>query len=391
MKIRSQKLTSIRSPWWRQSIPLLALLLIPQSAFAQATHQASQQAADSTSETTTAATNRNVTLISTSDSHYVIPAHENQERNPANRQTMEAINKITDVRWPQSLGGDLIEAPRGVLLLGDVIDDGDKMVDGQNASQQQFDLFLSDFGFDGTDGVLKYPVFETWGNHDGPPIGTEKHGFSFQKHLKERNARRLQAGMVKSLSDNGLHCSWDWDDVHFVALGIYPADKQNENVRYNRNWHDPQGALSFLRKDLAEQVGDSGRPVICMAHCGMDTDWWNHEDWTNFYNVVIPYNLAAYVYGHSGTGIRQWAPENGMKPILCINDGQTENGFFVIQLRGDQMRYGFYGKQWINKTDADGKNIMIHGRHVRKFSGQWAWRFTGTTDLKPVTAKIEVE
>ena len=32
--------------------------------------------------------------------------------------------------------------------------------------------FAADFGLDGTDGLLKFPAFEGWGNHDGPPEPT---------------------------------------------------------------------------------------------------------------------------------------------------------------------------------------------------------------------------
>ncbi len=59
--------------------------------------------------------------------------------------------------------------------------------------------------------------------------------------IPNRN-RREEAleGINKSenLSDNGLHYSWDWDDVHFVVLGIYPADVQNPKIRYNPVWHE---------------------------------------------------------------------------------------------------------------------------------------------------------
>jgi len=30
-------------------------------------------------------------------------------------------------------------------------------------------------------------------------------------------------------------------------------------------------------------VADSGRPVIVMAHCGFDADWWIAEDLAAFY------------------------------------------------------------------------------------------------------------
>lgn len=310
---------------------------------------------------------RNVTWLATSDAHY--DAYENEDRNERNRATIEEMNAIHTRTWPEPLGGDPIGKPRGVLCLGDCIDDGDRLFDGKQQTEKQYEYFLHDFGFDGTDGLLKYPVFEGWGNHDGPPIGEERHGFSFQAHLKARNQQRLAQRLVDHLSDNELHYSWDWDDVHFAQLNIYPADEQNEQIRYNRVWHHPQGALSFLKKDLAENVGESGRPVVLMAHCGFDTDWWHKEDWKNFYDAVKDYNVVLYLYGHTGTGTREWAPEGEEDKLLLINTGQTENGFFVIEIVGDRLRAGYRSKANVQRER------LPEGGHSYSWDGSWQWRW----------------
>jgi len=312
-------------------------------------------------------TSRNVTFISTSDCHYR-EADRKDNHNEANRQSVEAINAITNTLWPEKLGGDPIERPRGVVVLGDVIDDGDKKMGDRKIGEEQYQGFLKDFGLDGSDCLLKYPVFEGWGNHDGPPEGKEKGGFSFQGQLKKRNQLRKQNGLISGLSENGLHYSWDWDDVHFVQLNLYPADQQRAGVRYSAVWHDPQGALAFLKKDLAQQVGTSGRPVVLMSHCGFDTDWWCPDDWKDLYDAAQPYNVVLYLYGHSGTGLRDWAPE-GRRPWTCINDGQTENGFFVIQIAGDRLRAAHRWKEGIKTVkEAD-------GTVRREWNGKWGWRF----------------
>ncbi|HSU67117.1 MAG TPA: metallophosphoesterase, partial [Tepidisphaeraceae bacterium] len=313
-------------------------------------------------------TTRDVTFFATSDCHYVEPTRKNN-RNESNRNTIDEMNRITEAKWPAVLGGDAVHAPRGVCVLGDCIDDGDKVVQGTNVSEQQYKFFVADFGLDGTDGRLKFPVFEGWGNHDGPPIGKETHGFSFQAHLKARNQSRLSHGRISNLSSNGLHYSWDWDDVHFVQLNIYPADRQSEGARYSAVWHNPQGALEFLKQDLAEKVGTSGRPVVLMSHCGFDTDWWFPVDWRAVYDAVKPYNLVLYVYGHTGTGVRPWAPAGETKKWLCINDGQTEKGFFVIQLQGDRLRAAMRRKSnYVVTKGADG-SITSHS------DGQWEWKW----------------
>lgn len=312
---------------------------------------------------------RDVTFVSTSDPHYRTPDDPRGHHNDLNRASILEMNRIADEHWPEKLGGGRIAAPRGVLLLGDVIDDGDRAQGGRQFSREQYGLFLADFGFDGTDGLLKFPVLEGWGNHDGPPPGREKNGFSFQARLIERNALRKARGLISNVSENGLHYSWDWDDVHFVQLNLYPADRQRDGVRYSPVWHDPQGALTFLRKDLAERVGASGRPVVLMSHCGFDTDWWTKEDWKEAYDAASGYHIILYLYGHSGTGVRTWAPDGGAKLWDCINDGQTEKGFFVIQISGGRLRAAMRhmaGRVVTKNPD---------GTERREWGGTWEWKW----------------
>jgi len=309
---------------------------------------------------------RDVTFLVTSDVHY--DAFENEDRNDRVRETLRAINTATNVAWPGELGGGSVRKPLGVLVLGDVIDDGDRMYLGKHQTPRQFFQFAADFGLDGTDGLLNCPVFETWGNHDGPPVGREKFGFSFQARLKERNQRRQQKGWLTNLSTNGLHYSWDWDDVHFVMLGLYPADVQNPLLkRYSPVWHDPQGALSFLRDDLSRHVGTSGRPVVMLSHCGFDTDWWHTNDWRAAYEAVRPYSVALYLYGHTGAGLRKWAPDASSPPLDCVNTGQAEKGFFVVQFSGDRLRLGYRLKRGQQEKLPGGKTRFL-------WDGDWEWR-----------------
>ena len=138
-------------------------------------------------------------------------------------------------------------------------------------------------------------MFETWGNHDGPPAGAEKFGFSFQAQLKERNLRRQQKGWLdEPLRPTACITRGTGTTCISSCSAIYPADAQNPQLkRYSPVWHDPQGALSFLKEDLARHVGTSGRPVVLMSHCGFDTDWWHTNDWRALYDAAKPYNVVA--------------------------------------------------------------------------------------------------
>jgi cytolysin (calcineurin-like family phosphatase) len=310
---------------------------------------------------------RNVTFISTSDSHYRESDHPLGTHNDLNLASIKEMNRLPELTWPDKLGGGIIGRPRGVLVLGDLIDDGDSSRTGYH-SAEQWKLFTADFGLTGTDGLLKYWVFEGWGNHDGPPVGKEK-AFSTQAELKKRTQIRLQQKQISNVSSNGLHYSWDWDDVHFVQLNLYPADKQNPTVHYSPIWHDPQGSLQFLKDDLRSKVGASGRPVVLMSHCGFDTDWWCSEDWDAVYQAAKNYNIVLYLYGHTGTGIKQFSPPGEAVKWDCINDGQTENGFFVIQITGTRIRAAMRLKEGLQRTRS------TTGSSQHNWEGKWGWKW----------------
>lgn len=294
-----------------------------------------------------------ITFLVTSDSHY--EAIDKVERNEKNLATIRRMNEIAEIEWPANLGGGKIETPRGVLVLGDLIDDGDK----RGETDIEWEHFTKQFGLDGTDGDLSYPVFEGWGNHDGPPEQFIKQRVSVQSAIKKRNQTRLEKKLISRVSSNGLHYSWDWNSIHFIQTNLYPADTQNTAVKYSLPWHDPQNALAFVKEDLAETVGDSGRPVVIMAHCGFDTNWWVEEDWNNFYQAVKPYNLIAYFHGHTGTGVRKWKPAGETKELDVVNTGQTEKGFFVVEISSSRMRLAYHIKR-------DPKELKETG---------WDWKF----------------
>lgn len=312
---------------------------------------------------------RDVTFLSTSDSHYREPDHRAGHHNDLNRASIVEMNRIADLDWPAQLGGGKIAKPRGVVMPGDLIDDGDRAENGRLISEEQYRLFKADLGLDGTDGLLKFPVFEGWGNHDGPPIGAEKHGFSSRAQLKERNRLRMEKKLISNLSANGLHYSWDWDDVHFVQLNFYPANEQNPKVKYSPVWHDPEDALTFMKEDLAAKVGTSGRPVVLMSHCGFDTDWWVAEDWAAVYAAAKPYRVILYLYGHTGTSTGAWAPAGETRKWTLINDGHTDAGFFVISLTGERLRAAYRMKTGLKyRKDPD-------GRQQHDWNGGWEWKW----------------
>ena len=80
---------------------------------------------------------RDVTFLSTSDSHYREPDHRAGNHNDLNRASLEEMNRIMDFTWPEKLGGGKIAKPRGLVMLGDLIDDGDRAENGRKISAEQ--------------------------------------------------------------------------------------------------------------------------------------------------------------------------------------------------------------------------------------------------------------
>ena len=267
------------------------------------------------------------------------------------------------------MGGDAIEKPRGVMVLGDCIDDGDMNKSGKNWSAEQFGYFLKEFGLDGTDGFVKYPVFEGWGNHDGPPIGKEKYGFSFQAQLKKRNAIRKQKGLISQ------------------RLGQRPALLLGLGRRASRpiehlpgRQAEPQGPL-FARlarpAGLAELheggPGEERRPQRPAGGA--------HGPLRLRYRLVDRRGLEERLRRGQGLqrgplslrpqrhGPARLGPAGRNKKWTCINDGQTTAGFFLIQIKGDRLRAAYRTRENVKYTEAPRQ------QDGADWDGTWGWKW----------------
>ena len=107
------------------------------------------------------------------------------------------------------------------------------------------------------------------------------------------------------------------------------------------------------------------------------TDWWHDEQRKAYYEAIRPYNIVAVFHGHTGTGVYQWKPGGEQREALhVINTGQTENGFFVVQITADRIRLGYRAKmnvQVIRQPDRTER---------RQWDGTWGWRFLHSRELK---------
>jgi hypothetical protein len=185
------------------------------------------------------------------------------------------LNGLEGQHYPAAVGGGVIAKPRGLLMPGDLIDQG---------SDSLWSLYVKDYDPKGA-ARTKIPAYEGLGNHEY--YGKASVG---PAALRARNLNRI--GVVNRDATN-LHYSWDWDGVHFVMLNLFSGQIKAGGL-------DPYGSYDFLQKDLAANVGNSGRPVLIMQHFPLpDTGWWSLSDAQKLAALLKQYNCIGLVHGHS--------------------------------------------------------------------------------------------
>ena len=254
--------------------------------------------------------NYNVTFFVTSDTHY--GTQQSPSNEPINKGIIANMNSIPgNLSYPASLGGKVVQQPRGVLVAGDLTDLGEQSEwDGYDA----YDGFIDDYGQ-----KLNYPIYEGYGNHDVESLlGTSNYA---RERVRYRTQNNLRTG-VNHISDNGYHYSWDWDQLHLVCLNLAPAVS---GEAFN--------SLAFLAYDLSTKVGTSGRPVVLYFHYNIGTA--SAADQNSFYNIIKNYNIIAIFHGHvhiPKLQISQWQGFN------VYNVGTFYTGkFMVAHLRADGL------------------------------------------------------
>jgi cytolysin (calcineurin-like family phosphatase) len=267
-----------------------------------------------------------VTFFIISDTHYGVSDTVAQ----ANRQTILAMTVLPGNPYPPDIGEGWISPPRGVVVLGDLVEDG-----GGVSGEDQWRSFAADFGVNG-EGLLRHPVYEGFGNHDGGAEHPVRSG------IRERNLRRPG---VTNISSDGHHYSWDWEQVHFVQLNLFPGSQGEDIINpwgktFEGSWKYPLHSLEFLERDLADRVGESGRPVVLFQHYGWDEwglGWWGEGERDRFHAVIKDYRIAAIFWGHSHQA--QYIPWLGI-PTFCVGSSQHDPSpgvFMVVRITGDEI------------------------------------------------------
>lgn len=250
---------------------------------------------------------RPIAFLVVSDTHYLADADSPERLDPRSRDVtsrfVDLLNGLPGSPLPETIGGGVVPPLTGVLHTGDIIDSGDKRgAVFERMQRTEWAAFEADFGCEAGEGRLAFPMRELHGNHDGPQgEGPACDGIAV------RNRRRRD---LSNVSDDGLLCSWDWGDVHFVSLGIVVGSAPD--ARQKRRYA-PRGSLDFLVDDLATHVGSSGRPVVLAHHIDVaraihpcseeDPDGgsreWHPCDARSFHAALGGTTVAGIFYGHT--------------------------------------------------------------------------------------------
>jgi len=311
-----------------------------------------------------------------------------------NERLVDVLNTLPGQQLPAGLGGGTIARPRGVLHLGDIADSGDKLgADHERMTETEWSAHTRLYGLTGTEGRLQYPIYELHGNHDTPRAANV-----VLQGLIARNARRRG---LTNISPNGLHYSWNWDGVHFVALGIVVGANQDDLPISRYGSYD---SLAFLVQDLRTHVGDSGRPVILLQHVdlqrysvpcddsvtggsramccegmakiawhskdcpkhadGISMSEWSACDVRAYHRAIAPYNVAAMFHGHlharrtdtwDGSSI---AAARGIPVFGAKNAGAggANRAFFYCRIEGADLvvrEYQSIGEEGWSRSQSD--------------------------------------
>ncbi len=253
-----------------------------------------------------------ITFFVGSDSHFGYVGMED-----ANRAMVEQMNALPGTAYPEAIGGR-VEEPRGVLMTGDLTDNG---------TLEEFALFERFYGLTGRDALLRYPVYEAVGNHD----------VNSESPIKER----------QKLRHGGVNYAWDWDDLRLLCLDMYPD-------AVTREW-----LVQELRK-----VGPD-RPLILFFHYPVlpgGQGWsraWPDEDKDAFSNALDGYNVIALFHGHMhAPGHYVWRD----RPVFRPGAAKSRSRFFLV-VRIDALQ--MWVATWNFEAGAWGETWSVPVRRAR--------------------------
>jgi len=268
-----------------------------------------------------------ITFLFTSDIHAcrmetgLSPHCREEGKTDANlRSHVNGLNALAGTPWPTeiagapsglSCAGQPIDAPQGLVIGGDVTDDG-----GGQTTQPAEGTQLLQFSQRYQQGVgenrLHMPVYVGLGNHDLDQDGPAPHQNWYRRELRDYVEANHRPSVIfhplvpVDNYDSQSDCySWNWGRLHLVQAHRFAGDRNKGAV----------GSLPWLEQDLQTFAGD-GRPVVLFQHYGWDP--FSIEHW----------DAARRTFDDDGTGAPHWWSEEERTALLAVLDGYNVVGLF---------------------------------------------------------------
>ncbi|GAX82057.1 hypothetical protein CEUSTIGMA_g9485.t1 [Chlamydomonas eustigma] len=278
-----------------------------------------------------------VTFLIGSDTHIGVNSTHGSTA-ARNSQAILEMLKTQGMEWPLQLGTGQVQPLSGLVLTGDLINDGSDV----SKCTSQWNQWESVYGMSLRQDSSLLPIFEGFGNHDGGNTSAEHECNIVRRAVQLRNT--LRSSRIRNISPGTLHYSWDWDELHLVHLNLYPGEEHEFAQEWmHGSWQYPEYSRSFLEADLAENVGDSERPICIFFHYGFDGYWsqlwWTDHERALFLETVSKYNVLAIFVGHTHVAMTyQWEGidiVNSPSTVQGNDKGPLPPSFMVAELNFD--------------------------------------------------------
>ncbi len=234
-----------------------------------------------------------------------------------------ALNRIAERSWPAEVNGVAtglagagrkVDSPLGVVIGGDMTDDGGGQV-ALPAEGTQLQQFSQRYQQGVVPDSIHFPVYTGLGNHDLDQDGHPPHVDWYRRELRDyveinhRPSVFFKPLVPAANYDIGSDSySWHWGGLHLVQTHRFAGDT-NKGAR---------SGLPWLRQDLADNAGD-GRPVVIFQHYGWDSfsiekwdpaaktfdeegegppHWWSDQERQAMVSALTGYNVIGIFHGH---------------------------------------------------------------------------------------------
>lgn len=232
---------------------------------------------------------------------------------------IRALNALPEKTWPDRIGGAptglpsagrVIGAPRGVVVGGDMTDDGGGQT-AERAEGSQILQFSHRYRQGAGDDTVHFPVYAGLGNHDldqdGKPPDIDWYRDELRDYVRfnyEPSVFFKPTVPVASFDEDSESYSWDWGPLHLVQLHRFGGDTRKGAV----------SGLDWLKRDLSTLA--PGRPVVLFQHYGWDP--FSTERW----------DPAKVTFDDHGPGDAHWWTDAERQALLEAISGSNVIGIF---------------------------------------------------------------